>query len=214
MILETNAAANLLPCLARLAQLQHETVDRLALQEAAEAALSSQANNPQNRLKIVAEHLQVRAPRWLDRPDAAVVPVLIYVHNGERQGEWGILRGNNAQSQWISEWWDAQAGRWHEQADDNLPGRIFASLKLSKPYSASASPVYQLIRQEIFAHKQLIWEAIIGGIIINIVAMTTSFYSMQIYDRVVPTGASQTLLVLTLGVLMAILFELVAKRVR
>lgn len=214
MILETNAAANLLPCLARLAQLQHETVDRLALQEAAEAALSSQANNPQNRLKIVAEHLQVRAPRWLDRPDAAVVPVLIYVHNGERQGEWGILRGNNAQSQWISEWWDAQAGRWHEQADDNLPGRIFASLKLSKPYSASASPVYQLIRQEIFAHKQLIWEAIIGGIIINIVAMTTSFYSMQIYDRVVPTGASQTLLVLTLGVLVAILFELVAKRVR
>ena len=214
MNIEVNAATNLLPCLARLAQLQHETVDRLALQEAAEAALSAQASNPQNRLKTVTEHLQVRAPRWLDTPDAAIVPVLIYVHNGERQGDWGILRGHNAQSQWISEWWDAQSNRWHEQADDALPGHIFASLKLSKPYSASASPVYQLIRQEIFAHKQLIWEALIGGIIINIVAMTTSFYSMQIYDRVVPTGASQTLLVLTLGVLVAILFELVAKRVR
>jgi len=212
--IEVNAATNLLPCLARLAQLQHETVDRLALQEAAEAALSIQASNPQNRLKIVAAHLQVRNPRWLDTPDAAVVPALIYVHNGERKGEWGILRGHNAQSQWISEWWDAQSNRWHEQADDALPGHIFAALKLSKPYSASASPVYQLIRQEIFAHRQLIWEAIIGGIVINIVAMTTSFYSMQIYDRVVPTGATQTLLVLTLGVLVAILFELVAKRVR
>lgn len=213
MNIEVNAATNLLPCLARLAQLQHETVDRLALQEAA-AALSTQAHNPQRQLKIVAEHLQVRSPRWLDTPDAAIVPALIYVHNGERKGEWGILRGNNAQSQWISEWWDAQAGRWHEQADDTLTGRTLATLKLSKPYTASASPVYQLIRQEIFAHRQLIREAIIGGVIINIVAMTTSFYSMQIYDRVVPTGASQTLLVLTLGVLVAILFELVVKRVR
>jgi hypothetical protein len=31
----------LLPCLARLAQLQHESVDRLGLQEAAEAAMLS-----------------------------------------------------------------------------------------------------------------------------------------------------------------------------
>ncbi|MCF7965425.1 MAG: ATP-binding cassette domain-containing protein [Methylobacter tundripaludum] len=214
MSAEAEAATNLLPCLARLAHLQHETVDRLALQEAAEAAVSSQTNKPQNRLKIVAEHLQVSAPRWLNAPDAAIAPTLIYIQNGEREGEWGVLRGNNAQSQWISEWWDAQTGRWYEQADDMLTGHIFASLKLSKPYSAGASPVYQLIRQEIFAHRQLIWEAIIGGVLINIVAMTTSFYSMQIYDRVVPTGASQTLLVLTLGVLAAILFELVAKRVR
>jgi ATP-binding cassette subfamily C protein LapB len=37
---------------------------------------------------------------------------------------------------------------------------------------------------------------------------------MQVYDRVVPTGASQTLLVLTLGVLGIIVFELIAKGVR
>ena len=37
---------------------------------------------------------------------------------------------------------------------------------------------------------------------------------MQIYDRVVPTGATQTLLVLTLGVVLAVLFELMAKRLR
>jgi ATP-binding cassette subfamily C protein LapB len=212
--IEMEAVTNLLPCLARLAQLQHETVDRLALQEAAEAAMLIQANNPQSQLKTVAEHLQVRAPRWLDAPDAAVVPTLIYRHNGERDGEWGVLRGKNAQNKWISEWWDVQDSRWCEQADDALTDHVFAVLRLSKPYVASASPVYQLIRQEVFAHRQLIWEAIIGGVVINVVAMTTSLYSMQIYDRVVPTGASQTLLVLTLGVLVAILFELVAKRVR
>lgn len=214
MSAEVASVTNLLPCLARLAQLQHETVDRLALQEAAEAAIHTQANNPQSQLNTVAEHLQVSTPRWLGAPDAAAVPTLIYIHNGEREGEWGVLRGKNAQSKWISEWWDAQAKSWSEQADDTLTGHAFAVFRLSKPYVASASPVYQLIRQEVFAHRKLIWEAIIGGVVINIVAMTTSLYSMQIYDRVVPTGASQTLLVLTLGVLVAILFELVAKRVR
>ncbi|MDP2786706.1 MAG: ATP-binding cassette domain-containing protein [Pseudomonadota bacterium] len=214
-----NPTPTLLPCLARLAQLQHETVDRLALQEAAEAALTSQTNNPQAQLKTVTEHLQVRAPRWLVLPDAAVMPALIYAHNGEQAGEWGILRGKNAQDQWVSEWWDAPANRWREQADatltnDNLTGHAFAAFKLSKPYVASASPIYQLIRQEIFAHGTLIREAVIGGLMINIVALATSFYSLQVYDRVIPSGASQTLLVLTLGVLAAILFELVVKRVR
>jgi hypothetical protein len=31
--------------------------------------------------------------------------------------EWGLLRGKNAQNQWISEWWDKQANRWVERAE-------------------------------------------------------------------------------------------------
>ena len=89
-----------------------------------------------------------------------------------------------------------------------------ATFKLSRPYLASQSPVYQLIRDEIFAHSKLLREAVIGGLMINVVALATSFYSMQVYDRVIPTNAAQTLLVLTLGVLVAIVFELIAKRVR
>ena len=196
--------AELLPCLARLAQLQHETVDRLALQQAAVAALAS--TDPQAQLKTVAQQLQVNAPRWLSAPDAAVMPALI--HNGA----WGLLRGKNAQNQWVSEWW--REGRWHEQADETLNLQAIAVLKLSKPYTASNSPLYQLIRQEIFSHHKIIQEAILGGLMINIIALAASFYSMQVYDRVVPTGASQTLLVLTMGVLVAIVFELVARNVR
>ena len=209
-----DSAPDLLPCLARLAQLQHESVDRLAVQAAAAAAVTEYANDPKGQLKTVAAQLQVAAPRWLPAPDAARMPALVYSLHGERVGQWGVLRGQNAQGQWISEWWDAATQRWQERADASLPDHAVATFKLSRPYLASRSPVYQLIRDEIFAHSKLLREAVLGGLMINVVALATSFYSMQVYDRVIPTNAAQTLLVLTLGVLVAIVFELAAKRVR
>ncbi len=207
-------APNLLPCLARLAQLQHESVDRLAVHAAAEAALAAGGDDPQAQLIKVAVQLQVPAPRWLRGPDAARVPALVFALHGERIGQWGVLRGQNAQGEWISEWWDGVTNRWQERADVALNDHAFATFKLSRPYVASHSPVYQLIRDEILAHRALLREAVIGGFMINVIALATSFYSMQIYDRVIPTSAAQTLLVLTLGVLVAIGFELIAKRLR
>jgi ATP-binding cassette subfamily C protein LapB len=142
------------------------------------------------------------------------VPALVYARHGEQVGQWGVLRGQNAQGQWVSEWWDSATQRWQEHADPALSDHAFATLKLSRPYVASKSQVYQLIRDEIASHRKLLREAVLGGLMINVVALATSFYSMQVYDRVIPTSAAQTLLVLTLGVLAAIVFELVAKRVR
>ena len=209
-----DGSPNLLPCLARIAQLQHESIDRLALQEAAEAALTQQSSDPKTQLRTVCAHLQVSAARWLEAPDAARVPALVYARHGEQVGQWGVLRGQNAQGQWVSEWWDSATQGWQECADPALSDHAFATLKLSRPYVASKSPVYQLIRDEIASHRKLLREAVLGGLMINVVALATSFYSMQVYDRVIPTSAAQTLLVLTLGVLAAIVFELVAKRVR
>jgi ATP-binding cassette subfamily C protein LapB len=45
-------------------------------------------------------------------------------------------------------------------------------------------------------------------------ALGISFFSMQVYDRVIPSSAMQTLLVLTSGVLIAIFFEWLIKHVR
>ncbi len=216
----TSAPTNLHSCLARLAQLQHETVDRLALQEAIQTVLTTVSQQaPQEQLSSIAKHLQVAAPRWLAAPDAAVMPSLIYARNGEHAGQWGILLAKNAKHQWMSVWFDESANCWREKVHDDLDTvntYVLAAFKLSNPAisKTSADPVYQLIRQEIFSHKKLIRDVVIGGVVINITAMTTSFYSMQVYDRVVPTGAVQTLLVLTLGVFAAIIFELVARQLR
>lgn len=206
----TSSTPTLLPCLARLAQLQNEAVDRLALQEAATAATAGPSQDPQTQLQLVAEHLQTGAPRWLPAPDAAVMPALLCT----AQGQWGLLRGKNGQDQWVSEWWDAAANQWGERTDTTLDDHAVATLRLSRPFEATKSPLYQLIRHEVFSCKKLIWEAVLGGLMINVVAIAGSFYSMHVYDRVIPTGALQTLLVLTLGVVMALLFEWVAKRAR
>jgi ATP-binding cassette subfamily C protein LapB len=74
--------------------------------------------------------------------------------------------------------------------------------------------VYKLIRREIFAPKRIWIEGVLAGFMINLIALAASFYSMQVYDRVVPTGASQTLWVLTTGVLLAVFFETLAKLAR
>jgi ATP-binding cassette subfamily C protein LapB len=196
--------------LARLAQLQAEAVDRIALNEAATAA--EQDPDPRGQLVIVCRHLQVKGARWLKSPDASAVPALL--HHPERG--WGLLRGLNSQGQWVAEWLEAESQKWAEVTLDQptLAASQFARLRLSKPFEASRSPMLRLIMQELLANKRMLLDAALGGVVINLIAMATSFFSMQVYDRVVPTGATQTLLVLTLGVVFAISFELVAKRVR
>lgn len=198
----------LFPVLARLASWQRETVDRLALQEATQSAAS--ASSPEDALAIVADHLQVRPARWRDRPDAADLPSLIC----DPDGRWGILRGRNASGQWISEWLDDSSHQWQESSHDALPNHRYATLRLQQPYRATQSPVLRLVVDELASHRRLIAEAGLGGMVLAVLGVFTAFYTMQVYDRVIPTGAVQTLWVLTLGILVAIGLEFLTKHVR
>jgi len=200
--------APLLIALIRLAALQRNAVDRIALQEAVTAA--EKDSTPQNQLATVANHLQVKAARWRDSPDAADLPALIAAPDGR----WGILRARNAAGQWIADWFDGDSQRWQEAAHDAYPDHHIATLKLQPPYRASQSPVLRLTLDEVLSHRGLLAEAAIGGLLIAFLTVLTSFYSMHVYDRVIPTGATQTLLVLTLGFLLAIGLEYIAKKVR
>jgi len=207
---------SLLSSLVRLAQLQKEDIDSAAVQEAihtAESTLGDEHKNAQAILEKTAKKLQLGSPNWVASPDPAQVPALIY----HASTGWGILRGLNAHQQWITEWYDpnhGEQGGWIEQAQQELKESSIALLKLVSPFQATDSKVWDLVKTEIFSHKKVLLEIAVGGFIINMVALATSFYSLQVYDRVVPTAAHQTLLVLTMGVMIAILFELVAKKVR
>ena len=57
-------------------------------------------------------------------------------------------------------------------------------------------------------------EAIFATFVLSIFGLMSALYTMQVYDRVVPTKGFSTLWVLTIGVLLAIFFELIMKLVR
>lgn len=62
--------------------------------------------------------------------------------------------------------------------------------------------------------KKVFTSAIIATVIINLVTLATSLYSMQVYDRVIPRSGFSTLWVLTAGVLFALLIDFVLRTTR
>ena len=107
-----------------------------------------------------------------------------------------------------------QEQTWQERILPVLQDGHFVKLSLAKIFRASSSPVFELILTEVFSHKKILFEAILAGVVINVVALATSFYTMLVYDRVVPTGALSTLWVLSIGVGFSIIYELITKVVR
>ena len=62
--------------------------------------------------------------------------------------------------------------------------------------------------------KAVFLEAVFGTLMVSIFGLVAALYTMQVYDRVVPTNGFSTLWVLTIGVLLAIIFEFSLKLVR
>lgn len=206
----------LFPLLMRLAQIQSEPVDRLALQAAIEQIdkqeQTGESSSPRQFIEQVLQSLQLPKARFLKSSavDPAACPCLIHRPD---QG-WALLRGRTAQNEWLTETYDTQTNRWVETPRHALSEWLVVKLKLARPYDAAGSEVFKLILREVFSRRRIWIEGALAGLTINLIALATSFYSMQVYDRVVPTGASQTLWVLTSGVLLAVLFETLAKLAR
>jgi ATP-binding cassette subfamily C protein LapB len=57
-------------------------------------------------------------------------------------------------------------------------------------------------------------EALLSASLINVLALATSLYVMNVYDRVVPNNATETLMVLALGAGLAVGFEFFARTLR
>lgn len=62
--------------------------------------------------------------------------------------------------------------------------------------------------------RGVFFEAIFATFVLSVFGLMSALYTMQVYDRVVPTKGFSTLWVLTIGVLLAIFFELIMKLVK
>lgn len=66
----------------------------------------------------------------------------------------------------------------------------------------------------IWRFKPYYVQVIIGTFLINFLALVSSLYVMNVYDRVIPNKSYETLWVLSIGVVVAITFEFFAKLIR
>lgn len=87
---------------------------------------------------------------------------------------------------------------------------IFMPLRTEETHQEKIS-AKQMFIEGARAQKRVIIHAAIASLSINLLALGTSFYSMQVYDRVIPTQGMSTLMSLSIGVLIAIFLEMILK---
>lgn len=66
----------------------------------------------------------------------------------------------------------------------------------------------------IWRFKSYYFQVLISSFLVNVLALVSSLYVMNVYDRVIPNKAYETLWVLSIGVILAIFFEFIAKQIR
>ena len=209
-IAKANAAAMVLASAINTAsRLQGRVVDRLQLHHAIgkHQALLAQTNehNWRDHLKAVGLDAGAEAIDWQDQPDPARLPAITWLAD---QG-WVIVRAQSPTGDWLI---DCQGKLIQKPAAEPLPvGRLILP---EGNADIDASPVKTLFKRAFLAHKKIFVEGAVAGALINLLALGTSLYSMQVYDRVIPTQGYATLGVLTLGVGIAVIFELVFKVIR
>ena len=137
-------------------------------------------------------------PEILEQPDAAFLPLLAY----RSDLGWGVIDGQTPQKSWNFRQADKQV---HTRVDElALVLRIRLKEDHIKQRKASFS---DLLKSDLGNYKGILAEAVIATFLINMLALAVSLFSMQVYDRVIPTRSEYTLIILASGVFLVIVFE-------
>lgn len=80
--------------------------------------------------------------------------------------------------------------------------------------SWEGNPAGRLLFRELFRQRRWLADVLVATLMINLLAISTSLFAMQIYDRVVPTLAYATLVTLTAGMLVVLALDWALKTLR
>lgn len=76
------------------------------------------------------------------------------------------------------------------------------------------SSAASLVWREMFRDSGWVAKVVVATVIINLLAISTSLFAMQVYDRVVPTMAYATLTTMVVGMALIVVFDWVLKTLR
>lgn len=154
----------------------------------------------------VLEQLGVdQLPESLPMPDAAFLP-LLSLHPS--QG-WGVIEQQNPQGLWQF----SQSEQISVHPSDAFTQLLRIRLE-SEPSKRKQLSFDQLLKKDLKNYRGIVIEAVVASFLINMLALAVSLFSMQVYDRVIPTRSEYTLIILASGVGLVILFETFMKFAR
>ncbi|AAZ19447.1 ABC drug efflux transporter, fused ATPase and inner mebrane subunits [Psychrobacter arcticus 273-4] len=139
-----------------------------------------------------------KTPEILEQPDAAFLPLLAY----RSDMGWGVIDSQTPQKSWN---FRQEKNHIYTRTDElTLVLRIHLS---DEHIQKRKSSFTDLLRSDLGNYKGVLFEAVLATFLINMLALAVSLFSMQVYDRVIPTRSEYTLIILASGVFLVILFE-------
>jgi ATP-binding cassette subfamily C protein LapB len=96
-----------------------------------------------------------------------------------------------------------------------VPGLLLVQMAFPAAAGVGDYPsAFAVFRAAIGGRRRMIAEATAATVVINVLALITSIYSMQVYDRVIPRSSYATLWVLTGGMAFAMLVDFLIRNTR
>lgn len=167
----------------------------------------SQDDFPRGHCKAVAgmfARLNIRPARWRGAPLKDELPAVGVIP----EIGFGLVYGQALDGCWLL---DTPSGR--RRVQEWPEGAVFASAQAKKPIEETHTAL-GLFKQVFNSDRSWLFQAAFASLIGSALALATSLYSMQVYDRVISTGGVPTLIVLCIGVGISILIELTVKIAR
>ncbi|PIT72095.1 ATP-binding cassette domain-containing protein [Limnohabitans sp. JirII-31] len=196
-----------------LARLKGEHLDLLKLNT---CLADMQDNLPaRQQLTLVCEALDAELASESVVPEAVDLPFLY----GDSNHGWGVVLNQDASGQWLVR---SEKEEFTTTAEALAAGAFLIKFQSEQTWIGSTEAGDSMLTKSFiqFAlgtikhYKAELVEASLASFFIGVLAFTTSMFSMQVYDRVIPTRSEYTLLILSLGVMLSILFELAMKYAR
>jgi ATP-binding cassette subfamily C protein LapB len=150
------------------------------------------------------ETLRLKLSRWRREPSEADLPMIALVPGAGYRFVFAV----GIDGAWICE---GPQGR--ERLQDWPEGTMFAAVQRPAEVSPerTARGAFDAIMN---VEKSWVVMAAIASTIASVLVLATSLYSMQVYDRVIGQGGVSTLIVLTVGTVIAIAIEFALKLAR
>lgn len=143
-------------------------------------------------------------PRGVAAPDEEILPLVALL---PKEGV-AIIYGRSGDGSWL---YDSPRGRG--SLAEWPTGVAYFPIQAAPPEPKlfAAREFFDAVFRE---DRSWITQSVIASLVGSILALATSFYSIQVYDRVIGQGGTSTLIVLTVGVTVSIFIELCVKLAR